>query len=333
MSLQTTTPPEFLGRPLIVRLCNMVGDVVLGLPALQLLGAHGFDLQLYGKGWASALLAGEGWACTKRAGKLSERTAQLRALRVLCQAQDPHFDRRTNTLVMPNSFSSAFEARWAGLKPAGYARDGRSLLLKQAWQPDSQPGTTQHALEGFWGLACRLTGHQGLPPDHITLAVLPADQLAADQLLAARGIQPGFTCIVPFAAGDVDGLDKRWPDFAAFTQALSDITKQRDQQIVTCPGPGELSIATEQHPAAICLNELGLGTYLGVLKRAGLVIPNDTGPAHMAAAVGTRVLSVLGPTKPEQWRPWGPQNLIAQGTRPQWPSIDQVMQLTLKAAP
>lgn len=311
-------PPRATPRPLIVRLCNMVGDVVLGLPALQLLQAHGHELKLYGKGWAGDLLAGEGWACTKRAGKLGQRIAQLSALRQACQAQDTGFGQRRNTLLMPNSFSSALEARCAGLKPVGYARDGRSLLLTEAWRPDPPA----HALEGFWGLACRLTGHDGPPPERISLRIRAEDQVEADRLMAHHGLQPGFICIVPFAAGDVDGLDKRWPAFSTLTPTLGTLGRQ----IVTCPGPGEEAIARMDHPAAICLPGVALGTYLGLLKRAGLVISNDTGPAHMAAAVGTPVLSVLGPTKPEQWRPWGPQNRVVQGARPQWPDTDAVLQ-------
>jgi heptosyltransferase-2 len=299
----------------------MVGDVVLGLPALQLLQAQGYDLHLYGKGWAKALLGGHGWPVTARAGKLGERIGQLRDMRARCLAVDPDFDRRTNTLVMPNSFSSAFEPRWAGLKPAGFARDGRSLLLREAWHAQ-HPSPPAHALESFWELACRLTGTAGTPPAHIGLQVTPQAQSQADELMAAHGIQPGFTCIVPYAAGDVDGKDKRWPDFAPFTRRLA---THSQRQIVTCPGPGEEAIAHQDHPAAICLPGVKLDVYLGLLRRAGLVISNDTGPAHMAAAVGTPVLSVLGPTKPEQWRPWGPQNRIVQRPNGQWPTVDEVL--------
>ncbi|MDE2594384.1 MAG: glycosyltransferase family 9 protein [Burkholderiales bacterium] len=297
----------------------MVGDVVLGLPALQLLESQGYELHLYGKGWASSLLGGHGWHCTPRAGKLGERIEQLRQLRQQCQQADATFDQRINTLVMPNSFSSAFEPRWAGLKPAGYARDGRSLLLKQAWQPDPPA----HSLDGFWGLACRLTGTHAAPPERINLQVRPEAQRQADELLAAKGIPHGFICIVPYAAGDVDGQDKRWPDFAQFTQQLAAPGRHC---IVTCPGPGEEDIARRGHPDALSLPGLRLDVYLGVLKRARLVISNDTGPAHMAAAVGTTVLSVLGPTNPDQWRPWGPQNLIAQAPNRQWPSVQDVLQ-------
>lgn len=306
-------------RPLIVRLCNMVGDVVLGLPALQLLEQQGYDLHLYGKGWAKSLLAGHGWHCTARAGKLGDRIAQLKALRAHCRQLDPGFDQRINTLVMPNSFSSAFEPRWAGLKPAGYARDGRSLLLRRAWRPDPPA----HALDGFWRLACRLTGTQTPPPDHIELTVAPAVQAQADALLASHKLSPGFICIVPYAAGDVDGKDKRWPDFPAFTRQL---LTHDTRQVITCPGPGEEAIAQNDHPGVLSLPKLGLDVYLGVLKRASLVISNDTGPAHMAAAVGTPVLSVLGPTNPDQWRPWGPRNRVAQRPNRQWPTVDEVLQ-------
>lgn len=318
-----STPPPLspLRRPLIVRLCNMVGDVVLGLPALQLLQSHGYDLQLYGKGWARALLGGHGWPTVARAGKLGECARQLRELRQACEKADPGFARRINTLLMPNSFSSALEPRLAGLKPAGFARDGRRLLLSQAWRAE-HPSPPAHALEGFWELACKLTGSSQPPPKYIELLVSQAAQQAADALLAAKGIRPGFTCIVPYAAGDVDGLDKRWPEFAVFTKQLAAVDPR---QIVTCPGPGEEAVARNDHPAAICLPDVKLDIYLGLLKRAGLVISNDTGPAHMAAAVGTPVLSVLGPTKPEQWRPWGPQNRIAQGPNRQWPTIEDVM--------
>ena len=304
-------------HPLVIRLCNMVGDVVLGLPALQLLEAHGHELHLYGKPWAPSLLAGHGWHIVTREGGLGERVAQLKALRQQCEATDPAFGGRVNALAMPNSFSSACELRMAGFRPAGYARDGRSLLLTEAWRPDPPA----HSLDGFWGLACRLVGQHAPPPPRIGLQILFEAQRKADALLASHGVAPGFICIVPYAAGDVDGQNKHWPAFAEFTRRLATQTPRR---IVTCPGPGEEDIA-KQHPAALCLPGLTLDLYLGVLKRASLVISNDTGPAHMAAAIGTPVLSVLGPTKPEQWRPWGPGNRIVQGRRPEWPEVENVL--------
>ena len=42
-----------------------------------------------------------------------------------------------------------------------------------------------------------------------------------------------------------------------------------------------------------------------LVARAELFIGNDSGPGHLAAAVGTRTLSIFGPTDPDLWRPRG----------------------------
>src|SRR5688572_3799709 len=98
-------------RPLIVRLRNWVGDVILGVPALSLLASRGYQLQLVGKGWAPALLAGQGWPVHARPAAWRQRVAQLRALRQAARVADPAFDARENALVLATSFSGALEMR------------------------------------------------------------------------------------------------------------------------------------------------------------------------------------------------------------------------------
>ena len=137
--------------PLIVRLRNWVGDVILGVPALQLLESHGYALQLVGKGWAGSLLAGQSWPVLARAGTLRGRLSQLRGLRAEAIRADADFDRRENALVLATSFSSALEMRLAGLKAVGYAQEARSLLLSRS-EPITYGG---HALTSYWALACR----------------------------------------------------------------------------------------------------------------------------------------------------------------------------------
>ena len=305
-------------RPLIVRLRNWVGDVILGVPAMHLLQQHGYQLHLVGKGWAGPLLAGEGWPTVSRPGKLGERVAQLKALRQQLQAQDAGFDRRENALVLPTSFSGALEMRLAGLKAVGYAQEARGLLLKRA-EPITYGG---HALTSYWELACRFLhlDPQTPPPERIQLATAPADQQAADALLAQHGVGPGFVVICPFAGGLFEKQDKTWPAFADLTRALL----AEGRSVLACPGPGEDNIIRDHHPGVLALPGVKLGVYGGLLRRAALVVSNDTGPAHLAAAVGAPVLSVLGPTKPEQWAPWGPTVTVVRRW-PGWPAVDEVM--------
>lgn len=304
-------------RPLIVRLCNWVGDVVLTVPSLRLLQEHGHALQLIGKGWAPPLLAGEPWTTHRRAEGYQANVALLRGLRQEARRADASFDRRPNALVYPNSFSSALEMRLAGLRATGYAHEGRSPVLRRALPP---PAYEEHVLMRFFNLTCAFLGIQAAPPRAIDLHTLPADQQQADALLSAQGIRPGFIVICPMAGGNFERLNKMWPDFPAFTKVL--LTLGRD--VVACPGPGEEPLIDRHHLGVKSLAGVKLGAYGGLLKRASLVVANDTGPAHLAAAVGAPLLSVLGPTLPEQWAPWGPSVEVVRRW-PAWPSVEEVM--------
>ena len=61
--------------------------------------------------------------------------------------------------------------------------------------------------------------------------------------------------------------------------------------------------------------------------QAAAVVANDTGPGHMAAAVGAPLVSVLGPTDAARWAPWGPTVRVAQRTGGAWPDVDEVLAL------
>lgn len=308
-------------RPVIVRLRNWVGDVILGVPAIRLLADHGYSPQLVGKGWSPSLLAGMGWPIVVRPAKLGDRVAQLRALRRTARAVDPGFDRRENAIVLPTSFSAALEMRLAGLRAVGYAQEARGWLLGRS-EPIVYGG---HALTSYWELACRFLHIERSAPTSIDLRTTAADTERADALLREHGIAPGFVVICPFAGGTFEKLDKSWPRFSEFTRALL----ASGRQVVTCPGPGEEGIVQASHAGVTMLAGVDLGVYAGILRRCALMVSNDTGPAHLAAAVGTRVLSVLGPTKPEQWAPWGPDVHVLRHW-PEWPAPDEVLQRARK---
>lgn len=309
-------------RPLIVRLRNWVGDVILGVPALRLLQSQSYQLRLVGKPWAASLLAGEGWAVESLAvGGLRQRVAQLRRLRRDCAAQDREFDRRLNTLVLPFSLSSALDARLAGLRAVGYAHEGRSLLMRRA--VPRRNGI--HELRSYWDLACALLNERSPPPPPaaINLAISDEARQAARHRLVEAGVQHGesFILLCPFAGGTFEGQNKRWPDFPRLAAAASLVW---DGRLLMCPGPGEAEQARADYPAATVLDNVSLGVYAALLRRCALMVSNDTGPGHLAAAVGAPLLSVLGPTDAAQWGPWGRPATVIQEPGG-WPSVAQVL--------
>ena len=303
-------------RPLIVRLRNWVGDVTLCVPTLQRLADAGFDLQLVGKGWARDLLAGHGWPVHVLAPSMAQRVRQLLELRRQARVADAGFDARINAIAFPYSFGSALEMRLAGLRAIGHAHEARGwLLAKTLPRP-----TGRHELEVYWQVGNALLGSEAPPPAHIGLRLSAEHHAAAQALLDAQAIAPGFIVICPFAGGTWEGQDKTWPAFADF---LTHDLSQLKRQVLVCPGPGEEASARENFASATLLPDVRLGTYAALLKKAALMISNDTGPGHMAAAVGTPLLSVLGPSDPALWRAWGPSVHIVGG-QPSWPSRAQV---------
>ena len=314
--MPTTRP-----RPLIVRLRNWVGDVTLSVPLLQRLADAGFELTLLGKSWACDLLAGQGWPVLVLPKTASDRVSLLRRLRTAARQRDPGFEGRINALCLPDSFSSALEFRLAGLRALGHAWEGRGLLLGRAVP---RPRGL-HELQVYWQLGDALLGQAAPLPDRIALLPTAAQMAQAAALRSAHGIEASCVLICPFAGGTWNQEDKTWPAFAEFVSAA---LPALGRSVVVCPGPGEEERVARAHFAsAHLLPGVDLGVYAALLKGAALMVSNDTGPGHMAAAVGTPLISVMGPSDPSLWHPWGP-NVQVLGGHGQWPDMDSVVQVT-----
>jgi ADP-heptose:LPS heptosyltransferase len=307
-------------RPLIVRLRNWVGDVTLAVPMLQRLCDQGYALQLVGKPWARELLAGHAWPVHALPKSMAERVRLLRRLEAEARAVDAGFDRRLNALCLPYSFSSALEFRLAGLRALGHAHEGRSPLLAR-----SVPlPRGMHEFEVYWQLGSTLLGTPAPTPAIIGLRVAPAHQAQAEALRQAHGIERECIVICPFAGGTWAKQDKTWPAFAEFAAR---VLPAFGRSVVVCPAPGEEeAMARARFAGARLLPGVNLGVYAALLDGAALMVSNDTGPGHMAAAVGTPLVSVLGPSDPTLWHAWGPGVQCLQGAGGTWPATEVVTQ-------
>ena len=94
---------------------------------------------------------------------------------------------------------------------------------------------------------------------------------------------------------------------------------------IVLPSPEEAEDAKVACPDATHLPPTNLGTYAALCKEAQLVIANDSGISHVAAAVGARQMTLVGVTDPKRTGPWNP-NAVVLGKENQWPTEDEVIQ-------
>jgi lipopolysaccharide heptosyltransferase I len=138
--------------------------------------------------------------------------------------------------------------------------------------------------------------------------VLPQDGGAADsvrKLLVKHGIElNNYAVLVPGSARE----DKRWPveRFAALADRIS---SQFGLSIVTAGDSSEADLVNWLKGLANVsvvnlAGQTSLKELIALLKAARLVVSNDTGPGHIAAALGVPVVLIFGPTNPARVEPY-----------------------------
>ena len=154
----------------------------------------------------------------------------------------------------------------------------------------------------------------GLQPRLVapTLTLPPEAEAAADDLLARKrvGRDRDLVLIHPGARW----WFKAWP--AERFAALADwMAEALGAQVLIAGGPGDAPVAETirrqmRHPGISVAGETSVLQLGALLKRCRLFVGNDAGPMHVAAAVGTPVVALFGPTDPAEWGPWGDGHVV-----------------------
>jgi heptosyltransferase II len=298
----------------LVRLPNHVGDTCMALPALHALTSAGLDCALVGRAWGASLLAGLGAAYQPISGQLLPDRCVVRDFVGRLKS-----DGDLVGLVLPNSFGSALLFNLVAVPSAGLATGGRRALLR--WPVREPHG--RHEVERFHAAACGALVAWGRPtvplPDTLGLRLMPSQRAAADALLLGSRLER-YALIAPVATGHHHGRAKHWMHFAALVAPL----RERGLQAVAAPPANEAYAVRAALPGATLLPPVDLGVYAALAERAGVVIANDSGSSHVAAAVGARQVTIFGVTDRQRTGPWSPR-AICVGADGAWPDMAAVI--------
>jgi len=112
--------------------------------------------------------------------------------------------------------------------------------------------------------------------------------------------------------------NKRWPAarYGAVARAIED---RHGLKTIVSWGPGEEGLAQEvvreSSGAALLSPRTSIGDLLALIRGATLMISGDTGPTHVAAALGTPIVGIYGPTRPSRNGPWAPADITISRDR------------------
>jgi ADP-heptose:LPS heptosyltransferase len=298
-------------KALLVRLSS-IGDVVHTLPALAALRRHGHTagwlvepagLPLV---WDNPALTYCGRVPPARAFTWREARATLR------QVRRQHFDA---ALDFQGLWKSAAWARMAGaLRVIGFEgkhrrEPGSAALLRERVE---QPREAAHVIDKNLALL------RPLGVDALGLREFPLPGTAAEARSVAQGL--GLLGLTEFVILNPGGgwANKRWPAeaFAALARAL----RGRGIAPLVTFGPGEEPLADRVVEASGGAALRGFGTtlleYVELARRARLVVAADTGPLHIACAVGTPVVGLYGPTDPARNGPFASADVVVRQAPP-----------------
>lgn len=321
--------------PRILRLLvvcpSWVGDVVMATPALRLLrsGLPGAFIGGLVRPGLDELLAGSGLFDELHA----DRAVGVMGPKHVAGRVRP---RRYDTAVLlSNSFSAALITRLAFIpRRIGYDRDGRGLLLTDRLSPERRGvlgarGFKPVSAVDYYLRAARATlgaEEVGGPP-RLELGATIEQERAGAEVLARAGVETGKAYAILNPGGNNPA--KRWPA-ERFVELGRHLAHTRGWIVLVNGSPGErelcASIAAGIGASGASLVDAGvtLGALKPIVRGARLMLTNDTGPRHVAAAMGTPVVTLFGPTDP-RWTtlPEGAGPVIELVAAPELPA-DQV---------
>ena len=294
-------------KALVVRL-SAIGDVVHTLPALAALHRHGWETGWIVEPPARPLLEGNPSLSRLWPAPAARPSGWGVAYRVLADLRAKEYD---VALDFQGLWKSAAWARFAGAgRVVGLSREwrrepGSSVLLGESM---ALPPGIDHVIDENLALL-RPLGIDAVGAREFPLPATAADRDAIDRALAASDLER-------FAILNAGGgwPEKLWPAerFGALARGLRD----RGLPSLVTWGPGEEDlagrVAAASEGAARRAFPTSLLQYVELARRARLVVAGDTGPLHLACAVGTPVVALFGPTDPARNGPFSPRDVTVR---------------------
>jgi heptosyltransferase-2 len=226
-------------------------------------------------------------------------------------------------VILPRSFRSAFQVYLARIPiRIGYQDEGRSFFLTHGIRRTKKI-LGSHRVHYFQKLIEPLGEVESFPTPRIFLR--EEDRRWAEQMLKDLDLLDGRT-LIGMNPGATYGLAKCWYP-GRFGELGKRLREKWKSNLLLFGKEEEKSIAEEtmQRNGGIDLTgKTNLLQLAALLERCHLLVTNDTGTMHVAAAVGTPVVALFGSTDPSITGPWGDGHVVVRKDLPCSPCLKRI---------
>lgn len=294
---------------------SWVGDAVMATPTLRALRSRypSAKITYLMRRYVKPIYAGMPWAdrlISHRTERSARGLGKASTVALASRLRKARFDL---AILLPNSFRSAMICRLAGIdRIVGYDRDGRHFLLSDRIPvPNRVRGrfVPFPIVPYYLGIARHLDAD--VSNRTMQLFVTDAERNEAAAVLSRCGLDAnldrpgrlGRSPLVMLNPGARYGASKLWlPE--RFAELSDRLIQQANATVLVSTAPGERwivdAIASKAKRTFIDLGAASptLGAIKDLVRRCDLMITNDTGPRHIAAAFDVPVVTIFGPTHP-----------------------------------
>ena len=296
---------------IVVRGTNWVGDAVMTIPALRELRRIFPEaaITLHTRSWARGIFDDADFI-----DKILTFEPEKSVIKtVFAQAKVLRNERFDLAVLLPNSFESALAARLGNVKKRfGYARDARSFLLTGAVEIPAWK-TEKHEVFYYLNLIAEIeneyfgTNTVSENEPRFNLTVSAERKSRARKILEENGVDSSKN-LIAFCPGSTNSRAKRWQTTSY--AALNDrIQNELSANVILIGADNESDVSNEVAAKSnikplILTGKTDLAQATAILSLCDLLVSNDTGPAHIAAALDTKTVVIFGPTNPLTTQPW-----------------------------
>ena len=301
--------PSIEIRKILIRGTNWLGDAVMTIPALQQLRASfpQAHITLLAPPRAAEVFAG--FASLDEILVYRRKEQGKRAfIETLQRLRRERFDL---AILFQNAFEAALLAFLSGAKiRIGYDTQGRGALLTHKLRRGDEH-RNRHQMNDYLDLVAEAKRVCLGSTAAGARKTIPALTASTEQRQAAARFLPQAGKLIALNVGATNSRAKCWPEdrFAALADRM---VAQREARIVLIGAGSEREqaarvMAQMQHPQAAqnLAGETSIAELIGLLASCDLLVTNDTGPAHVGAALSIPTLTIFGPTNEFETAPLG----------------------------